>query len=614
MNFGPINKDGGGKRLNVAFSRARCEMRIFSSMHSSDLKVTESSPDGVKAFRDFLRFAEGHGLRQSAGADSHPNADAHSESVSSEDGIRNSICKILAENGYECETMVGHSDFRVDIAVINPYDKTQYLMGILLDGETYHRTRNTRDREVSQISVLKNLDWQLRRIWTIDFWDNREQIKQRLLNELNNLKETARLQAEEAAKQNEAGKQEEEARNAEMEKLRNELQEEAKQSAEDTEEEMSLQTHDVPEKDDPANADGGTAAAEPETTETATDIRTSDTPETDGPKAESSVNPNDSGSGKEAVSNSEDALTGFFGELVASGAKIIDKREHGGALWVIGGKSLQPIMEKFRSAGVSFAFKQGGGKATDGADAWWSKADIKIPDIHYTQTPTDENSEKVEKTDQPVQTSDDLVQHQPETGSNEHSTMNSTRYVLIEYQQSNPDVTSMGMADFASSANRGKIAEAAATIVEAEGPILKDVFYRRLFSLFGVWKTDASVEAADKAIRSVKIKTSKLKGSIICWASGQDPKNYYEVRMNPDRHSDEISLLETANALCYVLQEKGSMNRDSLIREGSRILGYKRLGKNLEAVLNNALQYAKTCKTIQIGRNGVCSLQELYRN
>ena len=588
MNFGPINKDGGGKRLNVAFSRARCEMRIFSSMHSSDLKVTESSPDGVKAFRDFLRFAEGYGLRQGTGANSHVNEGDHSESTPSEDGIRNSICSILAANGFECETMIGHSDFRVDIAVINPYDKTQYLIGILLDGENYHRTKNTRDREVSQISVLKNLDWRLRRIWTIDFWDNREQVMRRLLDELNNLKETARLQAEEAAKQNEAGKQEEEARNAEMEKLRNELQEEVKQSAEDAEEEMSLRTPDVPEKDDHANAGGGTTVAEPETTETATDTGTSDTPEADGPKAESSVNPNDFGSGKEAVSNSEDALTGFFGELVASGAKIIDKREHGGALWVIGGKSLQPIMEKFRSAGVSFAFKQGGGKATDGADAWWSKADIKIPDIQNTQTPTDESSGKVEKTDQ---------------------VPNSTRYVLVEYQQSNPDVTSMGMADFASSANRGKIAEAAATIVEAEGPILKDVLYRRLFSLFGVWKTDASVEAADKAIRSVKIKTSKLKGSIICWASGQDPKNYYEVRMNPDRHSDEISLPEAANALCYVLQEKGSMERDSLIREGSRILGYKRLGKNLEAVLNNALQYAKTCKTIQIGRNGVCSLQ-----
>lgn len=646
MNFGPINKDGGGKRLNVAFSRARCEMRIFSSMHSSDLKVTESSPDGVKAFRDFLRFAEGHGLRQSTGADSHSNGDAHSESSHSEDGIRNSICSILAANGYECETMIGHSDFRVDIAVINPYDKTRYLMGILLDGETYHRTKNTRDREVSQISVLKNLDWQLRRIWTIDFWDNRELVLRRLLDELNDLKETARLQAEEAEKRKEADKQEEAARSAEMEKLRNELQAEAKQSAEDAEEEMSLQTSDAAAKGEPSKADGvaaegkeagitgpdensgiseiaetsekpGTAEVEedsetsvgqekPETAENSTtpeaaeaaavgsessentsDTGHSESPEADKTDAGSFISPNESGSGKEFVSNSDDAMTDYFGELVASGAKIIDKREHGGALWVVGGKSLQPIMKKLRSVGVSFIFKQGGGKATGGADAWWSKADIKLPDIHSAQTAADEKSEEDENAEQVT---------------------NATQFVLVEYRQASTEVTSLGMADFASSANRGKIAEAAARIVEAEGPILKDVLYRRLFSLFGVWKTNDSVEAADKAIRMAKVKTSKLKGSSICWASGQDPKNFHEVRTNPDRHSDEIPLPELSNALCYVLQEKGPMDRDSLIKEASRVLGYKRLGKNLEAALSAGLLYAKSCKAIQTGKGGVCIL------
>ena len=66
MNFGPINQAGGGKRLNVAFSRARVMMMIFSSIGSSDIRVTENSPDGLVAFRDFLKFAEGHDLNPGA--------------------------------------------------------------------------------------------------------------------------------------------------------------------------------------------------------------------------------------------------------------------------------------------------------------------------------------------------------------------------------------------------------------------------------------------------------------------------------------------------------------------------------------------------------------------
>lgn len=196
MNFGPINKSGGGKRLNVAFSRARITMMIFTSLYSSQIKLTDTSPDGLIAFHDFLRFAEGNELEAQVAAQVDAD-DVH-------DGILNHICATIKAHGFECETHVGHSDFHIDIAVVDPYHPTQYLMGILLDGEQYRKTTNTRDREVSQFSVLRHLGWELIRIWTIDWWDDAERQTKRLLSKLDALKEKAYQQAEEEkAKDNE---------------------------------------------------------------------------------------------------------------------------------------------------------------------------------------------------------------------------------------------------------------------------------------------------------------------------------------------------------------------------------------------------------------------------
>ena len=92
--------------------------------------------------------------------------------------------------------MVGHSDFHIDIAVVDPYNPEKYLMGILLDGEGYRQTSNTRDREVAQIGVLMNLGWVLHRIWTIDWWDNRERELKKLVALLEKLKAESRKKHE----------------------------------------------------------------------------------------------------------------------------------------------------------------------------------------------------------------------------------------------------------------------------------------------------------------------------------------------------------------------------------------------------------------------------------
>ena len=186
LNFGPLNKEGGWKRLNVAASRAKQEMILFSIMSYDMIDLGRTNSIGVSSLRDFLEFGERGKLVKN-----------YNQVDNEHSGMIDTIVKFLADNGYECRVNVGHSDFRIDIAVINPYDKTEYLLGIMLDGDSYARTENVRDREISQLNVLKGLGWQTYRMWTMDFWTDSNKELKKLFDYLEELKQNASLKKKE---------------------------------------------------------------------------------------------------------------------------------------------------------------------------------------------------------------------------------------------------------------------------------------------------------------------------------------------------------------------------------------------------------------------------------
>lgn len=181
MNFGPLNREGGWKRLNVAVSRARSEMMVFSVMSADQINLKRTRAKGVESLRAFLEFAEKGEIKTAFVPGMHRK----------NQGILERICRELTDKGYQYQKSVGHSDFKVDIAVINPYDQDEYLLGIMLDGESYRQSANTKDREISQISVLEGLGWKLHRIWTMDWWDNKEKELAKILARLEELKKAA---------------------------------------------------------------------------------------------------------------------------------------------------------------------------------------------------------------------------------------------------------------------------------------------------------------------------------------------------------------------------------------------------------------------------------------
>ena len=174
MNFGPLNNRGGERRLNVAVSRARYEMIVFSTLRAEQIDLRRSKAAGVEGLQKFLKYAEG----TTAPTLAYDGADV---SVSS---LATDIATALTELGYETTTNVGRSKFKVDVAVVDPTDRERYFLGILIDSHSRAETKIARDRELTQPSVLQGLGWKVLRVWSIDWMQNRQRVLEAIVQAL----------------------------------------------------------------------------------------------------------------------------------------------------------------------------------------------------------------------------------------------------------------------------------------------------------------------------------------------------------------------------------------------------------------------------------------------
>lgn len=175
MNFGPLNISGGERRLNVAVSRARQFMKVFSTMRSDQIDLSRTQALGVKGLKNFLYFAE-HGYQ--------PELASQQKGSGYAGGLPALIAEQLRARGYQVDTYVGKSSFRVDLAVVDPQNPEQYILGILCDGKNYYDTPTARDREIVQPSVLKGLGWNIERVWSVDWLNDSQAVITKLVNTL----------------------------------------------------------------------------------------------------------------------------------------------------------------------------------------------------------------------------------------------------------------------------------------------------------------------------------------------------------------------------------------------------------------------------------------------
>ena len=162
MNFGPLSKVGGERRLNVAITRAKYNIKLVGSILPNDIDVDRVSADGPKLLRSYIEFAQN-------GFDALQGKSSADEDVWQDYPFEKEVYNFLLQKGYQLSPQVGCSGYRIDMAVKNPNDPSRYVIGIECDGPAYHSARTARDRDRLRRDVLKNMGWKLYRVWSTDW-------------------------------------------------------------------------------------------------------------------------------------------------------------------------------------------------------------------------------------------------------------------------------------------------------------------------------------------------------------------------------------------------------------------------------------------------------------
>ena len=159
MNFGPLNAEGGERRLNVAITRARYRLLVFSSMPPDAIDLSRTRALGVHHFRRFLEYAQ-------RGPGAMAEASAAHEGAATPSPFEEAVRAALVERGWAVDPRVGCAGYRVDLAVRDPDAPGRYLLGIECDGPMYARASTARDRDRTRGAVLRGLGWELVRVWS----------------------------------------------------------------------------------------------------------------------------------------------------------------------------------------------------------------------------------------------------------------------------------------------------------------------------------------------------------------------------------------------------------------------------------------------------------------
>ena len=175
LNLGPLSAAGGERRLNVAITRARCNVKLVTSVLARDIDLSRTSAEGTRLLRAYIDYAE-KGFAAIAEDDA-----VQTHSAPKTDDFVAHLADVLTAAGFRVEHSVGCSDCRVDLAVCHPAEEGRYVLGVLTDGAAYAAQRTCRDRDHLQGSVLNRMGWRLHRVWSADWLQRPDGVEHELI-------------------------------------------------------------------------------------------------------------------------------------------------------------------------------------------------------------------------------------------------------------------------------------------------------------------------------------------------------------------------------------------------------------------------------------------------
>ncbi|WP_084525968.1 DUF4011 domain-containing protein [Nocardia vaccinii] len=182
LNFGPLSRSGGEKRFNVAITRARRKVLVFTSFTPFDIDLSRTKSVGLGHLRGYLELAS-----------NGPNAGGQSRDAVGLDPIQKDICAALSERGYEVEANYGQSEFVLDVVVREP-GCGHWQVAIMLDGPRWAGRPTVTDRDLTPRLLETMMHWgSSLRVWLPGWIDDRNAV----LDRIDAAIETARRQYDE---------------------------------------------------------------------------------------------------------------------------------------------------------------------------------------------------------------------------------------------------------------------------------------------------------------------------------------------------------------------------------------------------------------------------------
>ena len=175
MNFGPINREGGERRLNVAVTRARRRIEIISSIASGDIRADGGALAHLRGYLDFAQRG-----RVALAVDLRDSLD------DCESPFEEEVLRAVKSMGFEAVPQVGAAGYRIDIGIRHPDKPGRYLLGVECDGASYHSSKVARDRDRIRQEILEGLGWTIHRVWSTAWFAQRDNEVEALRSAINN--------------------------------------------------------------------------------------------------------------------------------------------------------------------------------------------------------------------------------------------------------------------------------------------------------------------------------------------------------------------------------------------------------------------------------------------
>jgi hypothetical protein len=161
MSFGPLNNEGGERRLNVLITRAKSRCEVFTNITASDMNPGPNAKFGIRALKSFLYYAQ-HGKFESD----------KEEIITKPQPFEEIVAQSLRDKGYIVREKVGSAGFYIDLAIVDNDNPGRYILGICCDGKSYETAKSARDRDRLRTIVLEGMGWKLFNVWSIDWFRN----------------------------------------------------------------------------------------------------------------------------------------------------------------------------------------------------------------------------------------------------------------------------------------------------------------------------------------------------------------------------------------------------------------------------------------------------------